>query len=141
MTAPKLSGGLDDVHVHVRDRNAAADWYAATLGFERVARYAFWAKDARGPLTIADPPGSIHLALFETDKPTTDTIAFGASGPEFMAWRAHLDARSIATRLADHDLSYSMYFSDPDGNMHEITTYEPDDVRDQLGQSSPGAGC
>ena len=35
-------------------------------------------------------------------------------------------------RIEDHALAFSLYFHDPDGNMHEITTYEHDAVRSGL---------
>lgn len=130
--APKLSGGIDHVHVYVKSRQEAEQWYERILGFSRDEAYIAWADDPNGPLTIKNPEGTIHLALFETDKPTADTIAFGASGEEFMSWKAHLESLVIELRLTDHDMSYSLYFNDPDGNLHEITTYDPQHVRDSL---------
>lgn len=130
--APKLSGGIDHVHVYVRDRGAAAGWFASVLGFEPVAEFAAWADDPDGPLTLKNPEDTIHVALFRSDKPAADTIAFGASGSEFVAWREHLQARSVPVRLTDHGMACSLYFGDPDGNVYEITTYDPDFVRRRL---------
>ena len=36
----------------------------------------------------------------------------------------HLREQELEFRLADHTLAWSIYFSDPFGNYHEITTYE-----------------
>jgi len=130
--APKLSGGIDHVHVYTSDRRAAEAWYESVLGFERAVGYEAWADDPAGPLVIQDPDAGIHLALFEADKATTDTIAFGASGAEFMAWKEHLEGCSIELQMSDHQMSCSMYFSDPDGNVHEITTNDPEYVRARL---------
>jgi len=43
----------------------------------------------------------------------------------FLAWRAHLaSVLPRAPELQDHQISWSMYFSDPDGNPYEITSYD-----------------
>jgi len=101
------------------------------LGFERVEKFMFWA-DENGPLTLEDPGGKIHIALFESDKPPTSTIAFGANGAEFLVWKSHLENLSLKPRITDHQLAWSLYFSDPFGNLHEITTYEYDLVSQLL---------
>jgi len=128
---PKLNG-IDHVHVYVANWGEAEDWYETVLGFKRVEALMAWAvKD--GPLTLENPEGNIHLALFEKDShPDTSVIAFGASGEEFMAWKAHLEGHDLELRLADHKLAYSMYFSDLWGNLYEITTNERDHVAEQL---------
>jgi hypothetical protein len=83
-----------------------------------------WA-DETGPLTIENPEGSVHLALFERpDHPPTTAIAFSASAGQFVAWKRHLKAHGLELRIADHDLAWSMYFRDPWENLHEITTME-----------------
>lgn len=127
---PKLSG-IDHVHVYVADRGKAAEWYRSVLGLEPVEALAAWATDS-GPLTLADPGGEVHLALFESDNPPTSTIAFGADGEAFLSWKAHLEGHSLDLRLADHKLAWSLYFSDPFGNNHEITTWDYELVAKRL---------
>jgi len=128
---PKLNG-IDHVHVYVASWSDAEEWYQTVLGFKRVDALMFWAVD-NGPLTLENPEGNIHLALFERDShPDTSAIAFGASGEEFLAWKAHLESHGLELRVTDHSLSYSMYFSDPWGNLHEITTNERDYVAEKL---------
>jgi catechol 2,3-dioxygenase-like lactoylglutathione lyase family enzyme len=127
---PTLTG-IDHVHVYVTDRQAAEDWYRDVMGFERVEALMSWATE-QGPLTLEDPSGTVHLALFESDQGPDTTIAFGANGDEFLAWKAHLEANGLDLRVADHDLAFSLYFRDPDGNMHEITTYQHEFVRGHL---------
>ena len=122
--APKLSGGVDHIHMYVPSRREAAAWYATVLGFEPVPALAFWAKPDNGPLTLGNPEDTIHLALFRSAEPRPVSIAFGASGEEYLAWQAHLDAASIETRERDHAVSWSTYFADPFGNQIEITTYD-----------------
>ena len=128
---PKLNG-IDHVHIYVADWGEAEDWYETVLGFKRVDALMAWAVK-NGPLTLENPEGKIHLALFERDSlPDSSVIAFGASGEEFLAWKAHLEGHSLELRLTDHKLAYSLYFSDPWGNLHEITTNERDHVAKQL---------
>jgi catechol 2,3-dioxygenase-like lactoylglutathione lyase family enzyme len=95
------------------------------MGFRRVNDLEFWAADG-GPLTIANKSGTIHLALFE--RPTErcrSTIALAADALQFTAWCAHL-SESLARPIdpVDHQLSWSLYFTDPDGNPFEITSYD-----------------
>ena len=122
--APTLDR-VDHVHVYVADRAAALPWYASVLGFAPVPELAFWAADG-GPLTVSNPSGTIHLALFERGVQTCrSTIALAANATEFLAWRAHLEAvlgRAVAA--VDHQVSWSMYFADPDANPFEITSGE-----------------
>jgi catechol-2,3-dioxygenase len=122
--APTLER-VDHIHVFVSDRAASEQWYAKVMGFRRVKDLEFWATDG-GPLTIANPSGTIHLALFERPaERCRSTIALAADATQFAAWRAHLSellARSIEP--VDHQLSWSLYFTDPDGNPFEITSYD-----------------
>jgi len=126
-----MLNGIDHVHVYVTDREAAVAWYRKILGFEPLEKFSSWATET-GPLTLEDPSGTVHLALFESDKSATSTIAFGASGEEFLAWKSYLEAQLPELRMADHKLAWSMYFHDPFGNYHEITTYEHELVRAAL---------
>jgi catechol-2,3-dioxygenase len=43
-----------------------------------------------------------------------------------------------APEVVDHDLSLSMYFTDPDGNPYEITTNDHESARAVLGDTHPG---
>jgi catechol-2,3-dioxygenase len=128
---PKLNG-IDHVHIYVDSWGEAEEWYQSVMGFKRVDALMTWAVK-NGPLTVEDPGGNIHLAFFERgDHPNTSAFAFGASGGEFLSWKAHLENHDLELRLTDHKMAYSLYFSDPWGNLHEITTYERDYVAEQL---------
>lgn len=122
--APALLG-FDHIHVYVRDRAAAEQWYAAVLGLERTPALVFWSAGG-GPLTLQDASGTVHIALFERPhQPTRSTVALRVSGREFRAWRAHLKAvAGLSVTEEDHEASVSLYFHDPDGNPYEITSYE-----------------
>ena len=131
--APKLSG-VDHLHVNVGSWSEAEDWYQSVLSFKRVDALMGWAVK-NGPLTVENPEGTVHLALFESDSPeTTDVIAFGATGEEFLSWKTHLEDHGLKLRITDHKMAYSIYFSDPWQNSHEITTYERDYVAGKLAQ-------
>lgn len=128
---PELTG-IDHLHVYVRDRDAAAQWYDTVMGLKTVDEFRLWATK-QGPLTVADENNNVHLALFERPNLTgTSVIAFSASGPQFMAWKEHLTSHDLELRVTDHRIMYSLYFSDPDENLHEITTGDYDYVKQAL---------
>ena len=56
--------GVDHIHVFVADREVSEQWYASVMGFKRTPELEFWGPDG-GPLTIGNPSGTVHLALFE----------------------------------------------------------------------------
>jgi catechol 2,3-dioxygenase-like lactoylglutathione lyase family enzyme len=126
---------IDHVHVYVQDRAAAERWYAQVMGLTRSKAYEGWAEGG-GPLTIENPEGTVHIALFERPpQKCRSVIALGVGASEFIAWKVHLtEALEQAPSLQDHDLSVSMYFADPDGNPYEITTYEYQAAKAGLGR-------
>lgn len=124
-TTPQLQQ-VDHIHVFVADRAAAEVFYAQVLGLTRVPRFAQWAVDG-GPLFLANATDTVRLALFQARAtPCRSTIALSASAEQFLAWRTHLATHlgDSPLRLEDHALSWSLYFTDPDGNPYEITTYD-----------------
>ena len=127
---PNLTG-IDPVHVYVANWDDAEEWSQKVLGFTRVEKFMVWAVE-NGPLTLENSEGNVHLALFEREHPDTSAIAFGATGEEFLAWKAQLESHDLELRVTDHNLAYSLYVSDPWGNLHEITTYDHDYVAEHL---------
>ena len=95
------------------------------LGLRRLTAFEHWAQDG-GPLTLADPAGHLHLALFQRPpQGGMPTIALRVTAAGLLAWRAHLQRElGQAPALVDHGESRSIYFADPDGNGFEITSYE-----------------
>lgn len=122
--APTLEG-IDHIHIYVADRAASEAWYARVMGLGRVAELAFWAPNG-GPLTMANASGTVHLALFERPaEKCRSTVAFTATASQFLAWRKHLgEVFGRPIEAVDHEASWSIYFSDPDANPFEITSYD-----------------
>ena len=118
---------IDHVHVSVKNRSQAEQWYRDVLGFARVTEFDQWATE-KGPLTIANAQGNIHLALFESEIIQNTVVAFSVTAENFFAWIEHLKDNGITTNIIDHDLSWSIYFRDADGNPFEITTYDYSEV-------------
>ncbi|MEM7270581.1 MAG: VOC family protein [Pseudomonadota bacterium] len=129
---------LDHVHIEVADRDVAAGWYQRVLGLERHPDLAQWKDDPIGPLILAGADGFPTLSLFARDckDPSRDaTVAFRVSGEDFAAFCKSLDglgltdgegAKLTPDSVVDHELSWSVYFVDPDGNRLEVTTYDYD---------------
>jgi catechol 2,3-dioxygenase-like lactoylglutathione lyase family enzyme len=115
---------IDHIHVYVTDRTASERWYAEVMGLSRVPELERWAE--HGPLTLQNSSGTVHVALFEGPaQPCRSTIAVSVGADEFCAWRKHLvEKLKQPVEPEDHDLSWSLYFSDPDGNPWEITCYQ-----------------
>lgn len=134
---------IDHVELFVPDQYEAARWYAHVLGLEIVEASEQWARDG-GPLMISSDGGSTMLALFKgqpTASPETAAfrrVAFRVTGDGFAGFLDRLsdlalvDARErTVTRelIVDHQLSFSIYFTDPYGHLLEVTTYDHDQVR------------
>jgi catechol 2,3-dioxygenase-like lactoylglutathione lyase family enzyme len=121
--------GIDHVAMSVRDVERAAQWYIDVLGFER--RFEGMWEDI--PVFIGK--GTTSIALFPAQSIATSTadqrggvrmlhLAFGASKKNFLAAQEELKQRGIQFEFQDHEISHSIYFSDPDGHKLEITTYD-----------------
>jgi len=118
---PRIEG-FDHIHLYVGDRTEAERWYERVRGFSRVEALMQWA-DETGPLTLENPAGTVHLALFErADHPPGTAVAFSATAEQFVAWKEHLQAHGLQLRIADHELAWSLYFRDPWQNLREITS-------------------
>jgi catechol 2,3-dioxygenase-like lactoylglutathione lyase family enzyme len=128
---------LDHVEVYVRDLEQALAWYQQTLGLLEVRRWE--------PEPIMIGAGDTYLALFQARSGLPGIQGTRAIQPPYrwhrVAWRVsasglleaihHLKSHGVALRgPIDHVGAVSIYFTDPDGNPLEITTYEPVDVQE-----------
>lgn len=120
--------GIDHVALSVRDVEESARWYVEVLGFEHR-----WAGMWDGVPTFIGK-GTTALALFPSrGNDAADTsrrgagmlhLAFRSTRAAFLAAQQDLQQRGIAFSFADHQISQSIYFRDPDAHELEITTYE-----------------
>jgi catechol 2,3-dioxygenase-like lactoylglutathione lyase family enzyme len=121
---------IDHIALRCASPEAVKAWYIDTLGFEHV--YA----DQWGGIPIMLRLGSTLLALFP-EKPNEKPAANGrawhlafraATYADFRAAQSTLEARGVSFQFQDHEISHSIYFSDPDGFLLEITTYDIDQL-------------
>ncbi len=121
--------GIDHVALSVPDVERAAKWYIDVLGFERrfsemwdgvpvfigkgttaIALFPVWSKEA----LASTGPADVRM----------HHLAFRANRKNFLAAQEELKQRGIRFEFEDHEISHSIYFSDPDGHKLEITTYD-----------------
>lgn len=139
--------GIDHVELFVSDWGEAVVWYDRVLGLEPDGRYEQWWETRTGPLVLSTGDGSTKLALFERETATRGEsvsphrIAFQTSGDGFLSFLDRLEDANLGDRddepvtaddVVDHGLSYSVYFTDPDGNPLELTTNEYETVAAEI---------
>ena len=124
--------GIDHVALAVPDVERSAAWFIDVLGFERL--YPGMWNDV--PVFIGK--GTTGIALFPRQERADSTsssqdqrdkldmlhLAMRADRKNFLAAQEDLKRRGIAFEFADHEISHSIYFRNPDGHRLEITTYE-----------------
>jgi len=132
---------LDHVELIVPDRDEAAEWYERVLGLEICHEYQQWADRDGGPVMISGDGGKTKLAVFEgqNDQPHESgghgyhRVAFRVDGASFLQFVTRIeelpitddDGRKVGLDdVVDHELAFSIYFSDPYGNRLEVTTYD-----------------
>jgi catechol 2,3-dioxygenase-like lactoylglutathione lyase family enzyme len=117
---------IDHLALRCASPEATKQWYMNTLGFEHV----FPGQWGGSPIMIR--LGSTSLTLFpqkENEPPAKNGQAWhlglrAATYADFQSAQAELQARGIAFQFRDHEIAHSIYFTDPDGYLLEITTYE-----------------
>jgi catechol 2,3-dioxygenase-like lactoylglutathione lyase family enzyme len=127
----------DHIELFVPDRDAAVAWYREWLGFEPMPAHADWA--ATGPIMLTNDRGQTMLALFRGEPLGQNQpkgwrrVAWRASAAEFAAFRRRFQLSGQAIHgPMDHQVSWSVYFSDPWGNLLEVTTYDYAEARAAL---------
>jgi catechol 2,3-dioxygenase-like lactoylglutathione lyase family enzyme len=120
---------IDHVAITVSNVDNSVKWYKDVLGLEQ------YYKDSWDGVPTMMGKGGTCIALFKVKgdnplpPPERDTLAmmhlaFRANMKNFMEAQKMLEEKGIKFEFADHDISHSIYFKDPDGHEIEITTYE-----------------
>lgn len=118
--------GLDHVGLAVRDVRKSAEWYQHLLGLKRLYEEAW--RDYPAVVGIGDT----SIAFFPSDSDEEPVpiglplrhIAFRVDRKSFVAAQETLKREGIAFEFQDHKIVHSLYFSDPDGYLIELTTYD-----------------
>lgn len=132
---------IDHVEMFVKNRLEAAKWYEEIFGLQPIKELEIWTKI--GPLFIGNKDRSVTLAMMNGTKNNDGSInrmAFRASGEKFVDFLNRLDDmglfflkdRVTKDKVVDHDISFSIYFDDPDGNKLELTCYDYDFVKSKI---------
>jgi lactoylglutathione lyase len=118
---------LDHVSLNVSDRSRSIAWYRDVLGLEQHGepRRDDW------PVFMGEFGACIALFQAQARSPEREDESTGLRHVAFMVDRdglalaqARLHERGVEFRFEDHG-AHSVYFADPDGNVIELTTYEP----------------
>ena len=124
--------GIDHVALAVPDVERSAAWYIDVLGFEPLYP-GMW-----DGVPVFIGRGTTAIALFPP-RPREDSasspqgapneadmlhLAMRADRKNFLAAQEELKKRGISFEFADHEISHSIYFRNPDGHRLEITTYD-----------------
>lgn len=135
---------IDHLEMFVSDREKAAKWYQEIFGLKPIKELEIWSKI--GPLFIGNEERTVTLALMNGRKENDGSInrmAFRTTGEKFIDFLNRIDGMGLlffkeqVTKelVVDHDLSYSIYFDDPDGNKLELTCYDHDYVKSRIKSS------
>ena len=135
---------IDHIEMFVSNREKAAKWYEEIFGLKPIEELEMWSKI--GPLFIGNKDRSVTLAIMNGKKENDGSInrmAFRTTGEKFIDFLNRIDGLNLfflnekvtKEHVVDHDLSYSIYFDDPDGNKLELTCYDHDYLKSKI-QSS-----
>jgi catechol 2,3-dioxygenase-like lactoylglutathione lyase family enzyme len=117
---------IDHVALRCASPEATKNWYVNTLGFEHV----FTGQWSGIPIFLR--MGTTSLALFpqkEKEPPSPNGQAWhlafrAATYADFQSAQTDLQAHGVVFQFSDHEIAHSIYFTDPDGFLLEITTYD-----------------
>lgn len=121
--------GIDHIALSVRDVERSVKWYVDVLGFEPRLT-GMWngipTFIGKGTTAIALFPLGGDASVAPPDRRPVRVLHFAmrADRNNFLTAQRELKQRGINFEFQDHEISHSIYFSDPDGHELEITTYE-----------------
>ena len=132
---------IDHIEMFVSDREKAAKWYDEIFGLKPIKELEIWSKI--GPLFVGNKDRSVTLAIMNGKKEndgSINRIAFRTSGEKFIDFLNRVDEMGLffqnekvtKEQVVDHDLSFSIYFDDPDGNKLELTSYDHDYLQSKI---------
>ncbi len=132
---------IDHLEVFVKDRTKSAKWHEEIFGLTEIKELEMWSRLVR--CLLETKTNQSHSLLMNGKKDTDDSInrmTFRTTGEKFVDFINHsnkikvffLEERVTKENLVDHDLSYSIYFDDPDGNKLELTCYDHDFVKSKI---------
>lgn len=117
---------IDHIALRCTSPEATKEWYVKTLGFEHV----FPGQGSGSPILLR--LGSTHLTLFprkDNEQVLADNRAWhlglrATTYADFQSAQAELRTLGVTFEFRDHEIAHSIYFTDPDGFLLEITTYD-----------------
>ena len=118
---------LDHVSLNVSDRPRSIAWYRDVLGLEPGAGRGGRRAGVHGRMGRVHRalPGAVSSAAARLPESVgLRHVAFMVDKADLERLRAHLETSGVDARYEDHGNAHSLYFTDPDGNVIEVTTYE-----------------
>jgi len=153
---PIVVGSLDHVCLCTRDMSKSISWYRSVLGL----KHEYTDETNFYPRTLDSPAflrrGSACVALLPLPDPGSAIryhngahMAFNVSRQEFERARRDLPAllrehraaadQSVEVEFSDYGLQWSLFFSDPDFNTLELTTWDVSPLAGRAGQGNDSA--
>ena len=119
---------LDHVSLNVSDRARSIAWYRDVLGLVQQGepRRDDWPV-FMGELgaCVALFPAQVETAERQPESTGLRHVAFMVGRDDLAAAQTRLREHGVEFRFEDHGNAHSIYFPYPDGNVIELTTYEP----------------
>lgn len=146
MPSDSVITAVDHVELFVADWDSAVDWYDRVLGLTPDPAFAEWWETGSGPMVLS-VDDTTKLALFERasatrgDGVSPHRVALQTDADGFLSFLDRLATLDLTDRdgapvtsgdVVDHGLSYSLYFTDLDGNALELTTNDHEAVAARL---------
>ena len=119
---------LDHVSLNVSDRARSIAWYRDVLGLVQQG------EPRRDDWPVFMGELGACVALFQAQVETAERqpestglrhVAFMVGRDDLAAAQTRLRERGVEFRFEDHGNAHSIYVPDPDGNVIELTSYEP----------------